>query len=102
LLHVYYTKKHEEGAKKHEGFAGMEYGTGCPKFGMKIFMIDNGFWTPHTLYPIPYTPHPIPHTSVKRGLTAHFRGGCENEFVCFHIIRIFASVLSRDKRLLLN
>jgi hypothetical protein len=48
-------KKHEEGAKKHEGFAGilrdMGHGAGCPKFGMKIFMIDTGFWHP-TPYPI--------------------------------------------------
>jgi hypothetical protein len=27
----YDTKKHEEGTKKHEGFAGIGHGVGCPK-----------------------------------------------------------------------
>jgi hypothetical protein len=62
LLHVYYTKKHEEGAKKHEGFAGMEHGAGCPKFGMKIFMIDTGFWTSR---PMPYTLYLLCFRRVK-------------------------------------
>jgi hypothetical protein len=43
----------------------MGYGSGCPKFEMKILRLAPYFGhptQPHTPYPIPHTPYPIPHT----------------------------------------